>query len=307
MPDNDDSNWVDFRIRSVYGCKSPFSVFSAINKLVFPAMENGKFVGFAAITAAGLDPQANITTVGAMGSDLLTKNIQPLIDLINPTYLGNATAIIYKNKAYIAYTYSTSTYNDRILLFDFAPENITKKQKYSWVPWSGLNIAQFCIYGGDLYGASSDTSGFIYKLEQAISSDGYVSSTVPGNAIDSYFTTKEFYGNEGHELWFKDWRFANILFYLAGDFNMGLTTWVDSDEGAGVQEEIDLTPGSSLWGTTYWGASRWEAGRPEIDLKKPLGRFTGKRVKFRFSNLNTIGSKFKILGLKFKYNLKGLR
>lgn len=307
MPDNDDSNWIDFKIRSAYGCKSPFAIFPAINQLIFPAMQNGKFVGFAAITAAGLDPQANLTTVGAQGSELLSKNIQPTIDLINTSYLGNISSIVYENKAYISFTYSSATTNDRIFVFDFEPENLTKKQKYTWSLWSGLNIAQFCVYDGSLYGASADTTGIIYKLNQSVYSDGYVSEGSPGTAIDSYVKTKEFYGLDGHEVWYKDWRFVNILYELSGDWFMGLTTWIDSDSGVGVVEDIDLQPATALWGGFSWAQGNWEAGRSEFDLKKSLGRFRGKRIRFMFSNKNTVGAKFKVLGLSFKYNLKGLR
>jgi hypothetical protein len=270
-------------------------------------MQNSKFIGFAAISAAGLDPQANLTTVGAQGSELLSRGIQPVIDLFNTSYLTNISAIVFENKAYISFTNSTDTTNGRILVFDFQPENITKKQKYTWSLWSGLNLAQFCVYGDQLYGAASDTSGYVYRLNQSVYSDGYVSAGTPGTAINSYFTTKEFYGLDGHEVWYKDWRFVNMLYELCGAWFMGLTTWVDSDTGAGVVEDINLTPASVLWGGFSWAQGNWEAGRSEFDLKKSLGRFRGKRIKFRFSNKNTIGSKFKVLGLSFKYNLKGLR
>lgn len=88
---------------------------------------------------------------------------------------------------------------------------------------------------------------------------------------------------------------------------MGLFTYVDSDLGAGTAENIDLTPGSALWGTMIWETSKWEAGRAEIDLKKALGIYRGKRIAFKFSNLNTVGSKFKIVGISLNYNLKGQR
>jgi len=126
-------------------------------------------------------------------------------------------------------------------------------------------------------------------------------------AIDSYIWTKEFAGLPGHESWHKDFRFLNLLYDLGGSWLNGITTRVDSDMGDGVTETIDCDPGTILWGAFSWGLANWEAGRTERDLKKPLGQFRGKRIQFKFSNLNTANTKFKVVGLSLTYNLKGRR
>ena len=299
MPTADDSDWVDFRLRSPYGSKSPFCVWSAENKLYFSAIQNGKCVGFAGLTAAGVDPDATATEVGAIGSDLITERIKTQIDAFSTSYLQNMTAFVHDKKAYITYTYTGLTTNTKILVVDFSSENLSKKQRITFSPWTGLLAAQFCLYNGSVYFGSANAVGFVYKMNNGTYTDD-------GTAIDSYLWTKEYAGAPGHEGWHKDWRFANILYELSGNWNMGITTRVDSDSGVGVVETTNLSPGSSVWGSMTWGVQTWEAGRTEIDLQKALGQFRGKRVQFKFSN-STAGSKFRVLGLKLNYNLKGRR
>lgn len=300
MPSNDDSDWVDFKIRTNFGCKSPKAPFAAMGKVIYPAIDQTKFVGLAAVTAQGSDPEASLTQVGAIGSELMTEMIEPDILNFNQGYVDSIASIVFKNKAYISFTNASLTYNNRILVLDFSNQNISKKQTYTWAPWSGLNISQFCVFEGELYGATSTPNGFVYKLLQSAYSDS-------GLAINSYYRTKEFTGVPGHETWVKDWRSLSLLYEPSGAWPMGLFTYVDSDLGAGTAENIDLTPGSALWGTMIWETSKWEAGRAEIDLKKALGIYRGKRIAFKFSNLNTVGSKFKIVGISLNYNLKGQR
>jgi hypothetical protein len=81
----------------------------------------------------------------------------------------------------------------------------------------------------------------------------------------------------------------------------------DSDLGVGNQKLIDLTPGGSLWGSFTWGTDTWDVGRQEKDIRQSFGQLRGKRIQLKFSNLNTLNQKFKVIGLNFVYNLKGLR
>jgi hypothetical protein len=300
MPDSDDTNWVQLRLRSQYGSRSPLGFFEALNYLIFPAVERDKFVGFGAMSAAGLNPGTTITDVGAVGSNMISNVIEDEMLAANPSYVSNIASIVYKNKAYITMTVGNSTINNRIFLFDFSNDGIEKAQKYTWLPWSGINAAQFTVYNGDLYYACSNAVGFVYKMNQS----GYSDS---GTAIDSYFWTKEFSGQPQHSTWYKDWRFTNLLYGLLGDYQMGLTIRVDSDQGSGQTYDIDCSAGTSTWGSMIWGSDNWDAGRDSKDIKYPLGQFRGKRVQFKFSNKNTVNQGFKVVGLNLTYNLKGKR
>jgi hypothetical protein len=300
MPSSDDTEWVQLRVRSQFGSKSPRGNFEALNFLIFPAVEKDKFVGFAAMSAAGIEATASLTEAGTIGSDLLSTPIESEMFAVNSTYLDKISAIVYKSKAYISVPSGASTYNNRIFVFDFSTNGLEKSQKYTWAPWSGLNASQFVVYNGDLYYSCSDAVGKIYKMNQISYNDN-------GTAIDSYFWSKEFSGQKPHGTWFKDWRFANLLYGLIGNWLMGLTTRTDSDSGDGTTIDIDCNPGSSVWNTLVWGSGNWEAGRSTKDLKNPLGQYRGKRIQFKFSNKNTINSGFKVIGLNMAYNLKGRR
>jgi hypothetical protein len=300
MPDIDDANWVQLRLRSQYGSKSPLGMFEAMNFLIFPAVEKDKFVGFGALSSAGLEPTAEITAIGSVGSDLISTPIENEMFAINNAYLHKVASIVYKNKAYIAMPTGSSTYNNRMFLFDFSRSGLQKEQKYTWLPWTGINASQFTVYEGNLYYASADATGFVYAMNQTLANDS-------GTAINSYWWTKEFPGQPAHSTWYKDWRFVNLLYELVGAYKMGLTIRVDSDQGSGLTYDLDCAPGGSLWGTMVWGINQWNAGQESRDLKYPLGQFRGKRVQFKFSNKNTLNQKFKVIGLNLTYNLKGKR
>src|SRR3990167_6778826 len=179
MTDTDDTTWSQVRVRSTFGSKSPFGTWGFNNKIGFPAYQNTKFVGFAVLSGDAVEPSATFLTVSVSGSELATDKIETDMFNIQESYTGNISAIVFKNQAYIAVTYSGTT-NNRIYLFDFSRSNLAAKQQFSWVPFTGLNPAQFTIYGGSLYYGSSTTDGFVYQLETSTYNDN-------STAIDSYY------------------------------------------------------------------------------------------------------------------------
>ena len=301
MPDTTPGNWKPVQIRSAYGSKSPFCALPIERRQLFPAMQNDKFVGFGAVAGDSVEPSATILTVSTAGSDLKSDRIEPDMFNVVEAYVGNISGIVYKNKAYISVTYSSgSTTNNRIYVMDFSASNLRKSQKESWVPWTGLSAAQFTIYNGNLYYGTSAATGFAYKMETGVYSDD-------GSAIDSYYWTKEFSGTEDEYNLFKDFRYANVLLENSGDWFMNITYRVDSDRGSGNTTQVDLDPGSSLWGTMVFGRDTWGGGSDQREYRLYLGTSRGKRIQFKFSNQNTAGQKFKIHGLNYVYNVKGLR
>lgn len=301
MPSTDDAEWVDIKVKSPYGSKSPYAILNYNNKQLFPAIQNGKFVGFGALAGGAVEPSATLLTVSTAGSDLKSNRIEPDMFNVIEAYVGNISGIVYKNKAYLTLTYGTgSTTNNRIYVMDFSMSNLSKNQKEAWVPWTGLNAAQFTVYGGNLYYASSDTTGFVYKMEAGVYSDN-------GAAINSYFWTKEFSGADSEYNDFKDFRYANLLIENSGAWFMNTLYRVDSDTGDGNTAQIDLNPGSSLWGSMVFGRDTWGGGSAQREHRLYLGTSRGKRIQFKFTNQNIAGQKFKVLGLNFAYNLKGYR
>ena len=299
MPSTSASDWEQVKVRSSYGTKSPFGSFNYDNKVCFPATQNSKFVGFAAISGNTIEPSATLLTVSSAGSDLLSDRIEPDIFDVQESYIGKISSMVYKNKAYIAVTYgSGATTNNRIYLFDFSISNLSKKQKFSWCPWSGLNPAQFTIYDGKIYYASSTTDGFVYQLETTTYNDN-------SSAINSYIYTKEFSGRAGQENLIKDFRKIRILCDLAGAFYMKITWKVDSDKGVGQTKNVSLDPGSSLWNTLTWGSGTWGGGQNQYEFEVSLGQTFGKRIQFKFDNQNTADQRFKVHRISFTYNIRG--
>lgn len=302
MPDTEPTNWSVVKLRSSYGSKSPFGNFRYNNKVMFPAIQANKLVGFAAISGDAVDPEATLLTVSAAGSDMKSDRIEPDVFLMQSSYIDRISSYVFKNKAYISVTYgSNQTSNNRIYVFDFSISNLSKQQEASWAPWTGLTAEQFTEYGGELYYQSSAATGFVYRMLR----DGVYSDD--GSAIDSYFWTKEYSGNPGDEQNHKDFRFVNLLYEKSGGYYMQLNYKIDSDNGDGNSTLINLDPGTSLWGTMVWGVDNWGGGYENGEERIYLGQLRGKRIQFRFSNRNTLNQKFKVIGLQFAYNRKGRR
>jgi hypothetical protein len=301
MPSTTDTDWRVLRVRANYGSHSPFGSFKYNSKVMYPAVQNGKMVGFAAISGQTVSPSASLLTSTALGSELQSERIEPDIFGINEGKLSEITSIVYKNKAYISFPNGTSQLtNNRILVFDFSLGSLRKKQEASWAPWDNMNARDFTILDGDLYHGESSSTGQIQQMNTTTYNDN-------GSAIDSYFWTKEYSGLGGDESHHKDFRFSQMFVEASGAYFMDFTARVDSDSGAGNTTTIDLDPEGSLWGTMEWGTDDWSAGKDAKEVRMFLSPSSGKRIQFKFSNQNTANQKFKVIGMNFVYNNKGLR
>lgn len=301
MPDATPANWTPIQLRTRFGSKSPFGYFKWRDQIAAPVMDGDNFAGFASIAGAQLDPDATFTENGVVGSELISERIEPEMFDLPEASIGNISAIVFKNKAYVAATYEDgNTANNRIYIFDFSISNLSKRQKFSWVPITGVGAAHFTIYDNKLYFVSSAADGFVYRFDETIYNQD-------GSAIDSYFWTKEFSGNPGHENLTKDWRTIQVLVEKAGAYFMNVGYRVDSDKGIGKTEQISLDPGSSVWNTMQWGRDDWGGGDDQEEITLGLGQTTGKRIQIKFSNQNAANQRFKVHGMNLTYNIKGKR
>ena len=301
MPSANDADWSILRLLSNYGSKSPFAAFLYDNKIMIGAVQNQKFVGFAAISGTSIDPSATLLTTGAAGSDMQSERIEPDMFQVQEPYVGNISSFVYKNKAYITLTYGDgATQNARIYVFDFSKSNIAKDQDSAWSPITGISAAQFTVYNGNLYYIESTATGFVNQLETTSSNDN-------GAAINSTYWTKELSGNPGHENLQKDFRKIKLLVEKSGSYNMNLSYRIDSDNGTGTVKQIDLSNSSDTWGSKNWGTMVWGAGTVQEEVVISLGQASGKRIQFKFSNQNTAGQRFKVHGMNLHYNIKGVR
>lgn len=300
MPDTDPTTWVKMRIKSPYGTQSPFASWLYNNKVGFAAMQNGLLVGFGDIAGGNVTPSATLLTTNGVLSDRITDRIEPDIFNINETYVGKINAIVFKNKAYISVTDgSNATSNNKIWVYDFSKNRLNKQQEGSWIPWTGLNAARFTIFNDKLYYGSADAVGLVYEMNTQTYSDN-------GTAINSYVWTKEFQGLKGEEEYSKDFRTLNMILERSGDYNVEVRYKTDTDQGAGNQALINVDAGGTNWGF-MWGEADWSAGFSDLEKKIYLGTSRGKSIQFKFSNLNTLNQKFKIIGFKFGYNRKSRR
>lgn len=301
MQDTTPGNWRVVKSKSPYTSKSPFGIFEYKDRLGFPAMQNDKFVGVAALSGDTVEPDKNTLSVLTVGSDLVSQAIEPdMFDAVE-AYVGNFSSIVFKNKAYIALTKgSGQTTNNRVYVMDFGISDLTKHQRFSWCPWTGLNVAQWCVYAGSLYYGTSTATGFIYKQSTSTYADD-------GAAINSYYWTKELAGTGDEASYAKDFRLANLLVDLAGAYYMNVAVRTDSDSGDGTNYQVDLDPNASLWGTMVFGVDSWGGGSTQRDVRHYLAGARGKRIQYKFSNQNTANQRFKVHWMNFTYNLKGPR
>ncbi len=301
MPSTTASEWQVVKSKSAYGSKSPYCLLEYNNKLLFLAVQNDKIAGFAALSGDTVDPSATLLTVSSAGSDLKSDRIETDVFDFVSTYVRNVSGLVFKNKAYISVTKASgNTTNNRVYVMDFSISRLNKNQKEAWVPFTGWNAAQFCVYGGNLYYISSTATGFVYKYDTSVYSDD-------GSAINSYFWTKEFSGFKQDINSHKDFRFGNFLVDKAGAYYMGISYRVDSDQGQGNETIVDLDPGSTIWGSFLWGGALWGSGSGQEQFMVDLGTAAGKRIQFKFSNRNTAGQRFKVHRGSLSYNVRGSR
>lgn len=301
MPSTDDTTWVVVRAKTNLGTKSPFGLIAYQNKVMFPAIEASKMVGFAALEGASVSPNATFLTVTTAGSQFQSDAIEPNIFDIQEGFLDTISAISFKNKLYFTVTKgSGNTTNNYILVYDFTISNLSKRKFGAWIPYTGLNAAQFAVYNGNLYFIESTATGLVKQLETNTYNDD-------GAAIDSYYWTKEFSGLNGDDEYQKDFRNLNLLYDKAGAYFMNFLAKVDSDLGAGNENTIDLNPGGSLWGAMVFGRDAWGGGNAQEDERIFLGKLRGKRIQFGYNNQNVADQRFKVHSQKFSYNIKGKR
>lgn len=301
MPSTDPSDWQVLRVRGAYGSRSPFSAFNYQNKVMYAAVQNDKMVGFSAIEGQTVTPSASLLTTTAVGSDLQSDRIEPDVFDFQESNLEDITSIVYQNKAYISVTKGDgNTSNNRIYVFDFSFGDLSSQNKNSWTPWTGLNARDFTVFEGNLYYGTSDDTGFVYQMNTSTYNDD-------GSAIDSYYWTKEYSGRPGEETIEKDFRYSRLFYEKSGGYFMDFSYRTDSDSGSGNQQQINLDPGGSLWGSMVWGNDTWGAGPDDGEDRIYLSPSRGKRIQFKFSNQNTVNQKFKVIGMNFFYNNKGIR
>ncbi len=299
FPSNDPADWLKFESRTAFGNISPFGNCVYDDGILAPVMQNNKFVGYAKFSGKDRSISSTILTINTVGSETYSEAIEPIIFLTQLPQ--NISAISFKNKIYIGFTYGAGqTANNRVLVFDYSYSRLSKSNTFSWALWDGMTPVQFTIYGGKLYYATSSATGFVYEMNTSTYNDN-------GSAINSYYYTKDFYGYARESSLHKDFRNLLMLVDKAGAYYMNISSKIDSDLDDGVNQQISLNPGGSLWDSMVWDRDIWGGGKAQEDIMVDLGQVSGKRIQFKFSNQNAVNQRFKVHYMSFTYNVKGMR
>lgn len=316
MGSTSDSDWRVLRVRSPYGTLSKFGSFRYNNKVMYPAVQAGRFVGFAALEGQTVSPSASLLTNTALGSDLQSTRVESSMDLVNEDLVSGIYSHVYERKAYIALpidiinsdlSVTLATENNRVFVFDFSLGRLDRKQEASWAVWDNCKFSYFTEYRHSslsktqIYGGSVLADGFIRELnvEGVYNDDG-------ATAINSYYYTKKFPGDKRDENFHKDFRYALILHEVStADIDMNFSYIVDG-QSSGTTNVVPLTGGAE-WGASSWYEFQWSPGGGTREQRQYIAPSYGKRIQFKFDNQNTADSWFKIYGFNFVYNNKGLR
>ena len=299
MPDTTPSNWIRIKSDAKYGGASHRSVVSYDRQLMYLGQHGFKVSGFYAFVGDTTEPDSTALRATQMFGDAKSDRVEPDVFLFQDSYKQNCAAIAFDNKIWFAVTHgSGQTTNNRIYHFDYVRRSKSRKVG-SWVPFTGIAANDFAIYSSGLYFGTSDSTGFVYKLQDGTYTDD-------GAAIDSFYETKEFDGGESWRHYDKDFRQANFTVETLGDWDMRVSHRIDSDKGAGDGEDIPLDAGGSNWAAMVFANDSWGGGQTRKDIRLSLAG-EGKRISFKFSNKNTAGSGFKVVRGNLYYNRRGLR
>ncbi len=93
----------------------------------------------------------------------ITETIQPTIDLISDTYIGDAAGLYDKRGRYLlSYTSSTGSFNDTILVYDTV---VKQWYKFDNVNFSSFFKAEGGTDKGELYAGCSNPIGYLWQLQ----------------------------------------------------------------------------------------------------------------------------------------------
>jgi len=294
----DETTWISRKSPANLGIVGPRAFTYGENGILFIGKRNNRITGLHFMTG--------LQVVQSFEGRLRTENISEKVeyDFLNrmePTYWSNMAMGLFENRLYLAYTGLGEARNAKILWLD-TNRIVLGQQPDGWSPWTGIESNVFTVHNGKFYAGSSNSNGFVYQLEAGVYSDS-------GTAINSYFWTKEIGGEDDGSLdsYVKDFRELYIWQARLGSYNMSVRVRTDGSTGAGSAQNIDLSPGGSVWGTMVWGLDPWGGARDDFETRLALGKLLGKRLQVRFDNQNTAGQAFQVHRVELGMNLRRRR
>ena len=298
LPDSTDvsdaSNWYLFKAPAAFGAVSHKAQAFFSNLLGYINR-----YGFYAFSGQDIAASAADSSVGKFLTDSHTFKIEPDVFDINESLIEGCAAIQYKNKIWLAVPKgSTSTANNYVYQYDFVRASSESRQIGAWGRFDSLNINDFTVHDGELYGGSSLEDGFVYKLDTGTSDNG--------SAIDSYYKTAEISGLPEHRDHTKVWRYVFLTVDTPGNWNMSMNYIVDARNESGTLVSVNLDDQGNDWGSMVWGSDIW-GGELTRDRKRIiLKNAVSKTIQLKFST-NTADQYWKVHEIQFVYNLRSRR
>ena len=292
----DDTTWQIVKTPATMGIIGPFAASKSDKGIVFGGKRNGKITGFHLLSGIAVAQTADTR----LRTDSISERLENHILAWPSSIVDDIFMYTYNNRIHVACpSSSASTTNDQVLWFDINRMG-ANGQPGSWAPWNGdvIKLSYMWDFNGEMYAGMQPAVGKVLKFNPNLLNDA------DGDAINSYFWTKQYGGENGIDTWIKDGRLVSLWYALLGDWEMNLRYRIDGDIGVGTAIEINLTPGGSLWGSMVWGVDDWGGGSSDRETTHSLGNTIGKRFQFGFDNQNTVGQGFKVHLLKFHANLR---
>jgi hypothetical protein len=244
--------------------------------------------------------QSDTNTIGV---DSISAAIEPDVQAFRKSLLANSAAITYNNRVWFSIpSVSTSSENDKLYVFDFVTSKKTERLSGAWIPVTAPSVNNFAIFEDELYGGASDSTGFVYKLDDTNNFDG--------SAINSTFLTAPFSGEKKHENWIKVWRYVYLIVESVGDWTMNMDYIVDFAIDGAKTAQVDVSADdvgtaywdSAIWDTDVWGSSGVFRKRVRVDLEESVGQY----IQLKFYT-NNVSQYWKVHRVEVFYKLRGAR
>lgn len=192
---------------------------------------------------------------GGVNLKLISTKVRGTIADASFSRLAYASTVVYDKDYFISFSDSSSSSNNKILLFD--------SFNLAWTKFVGINANAIALAdngSGEDMVVFGDYSGFVYKYPSG--------TTDAGTPIATSYTTKQFRFPEASPT--KDWKLLRVFADQQGNYDLTVETRVDF-ENTGTTENINLLgSGSSLWDTGVFDVATYSAeslitGRIEVN------------------------------------------
>lgn len=218
------------------------------------------------VSPAGWIKSLSKTVAGVVLTNELSLNIRPTAESYD---FSRAASIYFDGKLYVACGLSGATYNNVVLVWDYAFQ--------SWTRFIGWNVGDWFIYDNTLfYGASNEIA--TYQALYNYDDNGY--------SYSAYWNSKWFDFGVPHEA--KRLGLIYIEGYCTQNTDIGVSAFFDGDTSAPESKTIDgddpdyvvSTDTISMLGMNTWGQAIYGGGSSgsTFNLRKFRwwGRYSGK-------------------------------